>query len=337
MAKRTHRIDGRRRTRNRVLCLALGVVVLVYVFNASWRVVPSVGEVRLIAHRGVHQAFDMEGVQNDTCTATRIREPIVPEIENTLASMRAAFHLSADVVELDVHPTTDGKFAVFHDWTLECRTDGFGATRDHDMVYLKTLDIGYGYTADGGQTYPLRGTAIGLMPTLTEVFTAFPDGAFLINYKSRDAREGDTLAALLDEHPAWRAQVWGVYGGDAPVRRSIELIDGMRGYSRRTLKDCLGRYIALGWSGYVPDACHDTMIYVPLNIAPWLWGWPNLFAARMQANGSDIILRGDYRGGMALGGVDTKADVSRIPPGFSGYVWTNEIERIAPLVAGWGG
>ena len=38
--------------------------------------------------------------------------------------MRAAFDSGADVVELDVHLTPDGKFAVFHDWTLDCRTDG---------------------------------------------------------------------------------------------------------------------------------------------------------------------------------------------------------------------
>jgi glycerophosphoryl diester phosphodiesterase len=44
------------------------------------------------------------------------------------------------------------------------------------MTSLKKLDIGYGYTADGGKTYPFRGKAIGLMPTLTEVLQAFPDG-----------------------------------------------------------------------------------------------------------------------------------------------------------------
>ena len=37
--------------------------------------------------------------------------------------MRAAFAAGADIVELDIHPTTDGQFAVFHDWTLDCRTE----------------------------------------------------------------------------------------------------------------------------------------------------------------------------------------------------------------------
>jgi glycerophosphoryl diester phosphodiesterase len=50
--------------------------------------------------------------------------PILDHLENTIASVRAGFELGADVVEFDVHPTTDGTFAVFHDWTLDCRTDG---------------------------------------------------------------------------------------------------------------------------------------------------------------------------------------------------------------------
>ena len=88
--------------------------------------------------------------------------------------MRAGFAAGADIVELDVHPTTDGEFAVFHDWTLDCRTDGQGVTREHSMAYLKKLDIGHGYTADGGKTFPFRGKGIGLMPTLAEVLEAFP-------------------------------------------------------------------------------------------------------------------------------------------------------------------
>jgi glycerophosphoryl diester phosphodiesterase len=74
--------------------------------------------------------------------------------------MRAAFNKGADMVEFDVQPTTDGQFAVFHDWTLNCRTNGAGVTRDHTMKELKALDVGYGYTADGGKTYPFRGKGV---------------------------------------------------------------------------------------------------------------------------------------------------------------------------------
>lgn len=156
------------------------------------------GKPILLAHRGVAQRFDPVGVTSDTCTASRMLPPKHGYLENTVRSMRASFEAGADIVELDVHPTTDGQFAVFHDWTLDCRTDGYGVTREHSMAELKKLDVGYGYTADGGNTYPFRGKGVGLMPTLTEVLQAFPDRRFLINVKSNDPEEGTKLATVLN-------------------------------------------------------------------------------------------------------------------------------------------
>ena len=100
----------------------------------------------------------------------------------------------ADIVEFDIHPTTDGHFAVFHDWTVDCRTEGRGVTREHTLAQLKALDVGYGYTADGGKTFPFRGRGVGLMPSLDEVLDAFPGRRFLINIKSNDPAEGALLA-----------------------------------------------------------------------------------------------------------------------------------------------
>lgn len=309
-------------------------IVALYLINASWLAAPPVNaKVRLIAHRGLHQNFDFAGVSNDTCTATRIRAPIAPEIENTIASIRAAFAAGADVVEIDVHPTTDGKFAVFHDWTLDCRTNGKGLTRAHSMTYLKTLDVGYGYTADGGKTFPLRGHGVGMMPTLNEVLRAFPRRRFLINYKSKDMREGDLLAALLRAHPEWRDEIWGVYGDDAPTGRTIGLIKGLKGYSLSSIKRCLFPYVVLGWSGYMPNGCRETILPLPINLAPWLWGWPRRFEARMAAAESIIVLFGPYeRGDAGSSGIDGREQVELIPIGFDGYVSTNRIDSVRPLL-----
>src|SRR6187455_3130667 len=143
--------------------------------------------------------------------------PTHGSLENPIDSMQASFEAGADIVELDIHPTTDGEFAVFHDWTLDCRTDGHGVTREHSMAYLKKLDIGHGYTADGGKTFPFRGKAIGLMPTLGEVLEALPQQRLLINVKSRDPSEGEKLATALNKLPAERRAQIVVYGGDEPV------------------------------------------------------------------------------------------------------------------------
>ncbi len=171
----------------------VGIVLLLAVWNGSFWSSYS-APTTLLAHRGMAQTYHREELENDTCTATRIFPPEHAYLENTIASMQAAFDFGADIVEFDIHPTTDGQFAVFHDWTINCRTQGKGVTREQAMSYLKTLDIGYGYTADGGKTFPFRGKGVGLMPAMDEVLAAFPDRRFLINIKSNDPHEGDLLA-----------------------------------------------------------------------------------------------------------------------------------------------
>ena len=310
----------------------------IYVWNAHWRVAPPDGDVLLIAHRGVHQTFSREGLTNETCTAERIFAPTHDYLENTLPSMAAAFEAGADIVELDVHPTTDGHLAVMHDWTVDCRTEGSGETRSHDLATLKALDLGYGYTADGGATFPFRGKGVGLMPELTEVFEAFPERRFLVNFKSNEAREGDMLAALLEAEPEYRRQVWGVYGGGAPTFRTLELVGrdqqgGMplAAFSNRSVRDCLVQYLGIGWTGIVPETCRDTAVMVPINLAWLAWGWPNLFLERMREAGSEVILLGPYEAGdPGTAGIDTPEQLAGVPDGFSGYIWTNRIEEIGP-------
>ena len=317
------------------LALLLAIVAIV-VANGSWRAAPPTQpSVQLIAHRGVHQTFNRTNLENDTCTAERIFPPTHEFLENTLPSMEAAFAYGADIVELDVHPTTDGQFAVMHDWTVDCRTEGTGDTRSHDMAYLKTLDLGYGYTADGGTTFPFRGKGVGMMPELKEVLGAMPTRRFLVNFKSNEQREGDMLGDLVAANPDWRAAVWGAYGGDPPTYRAAERIDGLHVWSRRGLVDCLVQYEALGWSGYMPEARRDTMIMLPINVAPWVWGWPNLFLQRVREAGSEVILLGPYEAGdPGTAGIDTLEQLAQVPEQFDGYVWTNRIELIGPAMAG---
>jgi glycerophosphoryl diester phosphodiesterase len=137
------------------------LILLLTVVNASWLASPPKGAIRLIAHRGVAQQFDRAGVKNDSCTASRIEPPVHDYLENSTRSMEAAKRLGADFVEIDIAPTADGQIAVFHDWTLECRTEASGKVRRKTLAELKALDIGHGYTADGAKSHPLRGHGRG--------------------------------------------------------------------------------------------------------------------------------------------------------------------------------
>ena len=151
-----------------VLCLSITVFVLNRV-----AVTPAKrADFEIIAHRGVHQDYtgSAKGIRLNKaylteCTATRIHKPTHNYLENTVESIQAAFDHGATIVEIDIRPTKDNQLIVFHDWMLECRTNGQGNVIDHTVDYLKTLDIGYGYTYDG-KTYPFRGKGIGKIRTL---------------------------------------------------------------------------------------------------------------------------------------------------------------------------
>ena len=309
------------------------IVAGIYINNTNLPIKHHGAKPILLAHRGMAQRFDEHDLKNDTCTAARMLLPIHDYLENTIRSMRAGFEAGADIVEIDVHPTTDGEFAVFHDWTLDCRTDGSGVTREHAMAELKLRDIGYGYTADGGNTFPFRGKGIGMMPTLAEVLATFPNKQLLINVKSRDPSEGEKLAAVLGALPAKRQRQIMVYGGDEPIDAVRRLVPDIRTISRATIKRCLIDYIGYGWTGMVPQACRHAMVLVPINVAPWLWGWPDRFLNRMETADSAVFVLGPYSGGEFSTGIDTPQLFEQLPANYSGGIWTNEIETIAKLVS----
>ncbi|MBN8607789.1 MAG: glycerophosphodiester phosphodiesterase [Caulobacterales bacterium] len=312
------------------LALTIGAIAL---YNAPFWGAPQ-GALTVLAHRGVHQDYHRENLENDTCTAERIYPPTHAYIENTLPSIQAAFDLGADIVEIDIHPTTDGEFAVFHDWTIDCRTNGQGVTREQSMAYLRTLDLGYGYTADGGQTYPLRGQGVGMMRSLREVLAAFPERRFLINFKSNDRDEADLLVEYLDATPYADYARLSFYGA-RPAERLHELRPDLQITGRRWLMRCAKDYMLTGWFGAMPDACRNSIIFVPANYGWVAWGYPDLLLERMERAGSQVIIVGpinrDERPG--VGGVDDAAAFAHVPAGWRGGVATDRIEIIAPLVA----
>lgn len=316
----------------KVLGIAAAVAAVVYLNNASFVAQPPADRPTLLAHRGLAQTYDKAGLTPETCTATRIHSPSHDFLENTIPSMRAAFELGADVVELDVHPTTDGKFAVFHDWTLDCRTDGNGVTREHSLAELKALDIGYGYTADGGKTFPFRGKGVGLIPSLDEVLAAFPDKALLINVKSNDPEEGRLLAQRLAQLPSEQLDRLMAYGGDRPIAALHQELPALRVLSRSTLKNCFIRYALAGWMGYVPEACRRTLLLVPTNIGPWLWGWPHVFQRRLEQYGTRVYAVGPYDGADFSTGINTPEELERLPAGYAAGIWTDRIDVISRLL-----
>jgi glycerophosphoryl diester phosphodiesterase len=81
--------------------------------------------------------------------------------ENTLAAFRNALTFPIDAIELDVHMSRDGHLVVFHDYTVEKRTNGKGNLLDLDFAYLRSLNAAAHFP--GGWPEPQQ------IPTLREV------------------------------------------------------------------------------------------------------------------------------------------------------------------------
>jgi glycerophosphoryl diester phosphodiesterase len=93
--------------------------------------------------------------------------------ENTLAAFRNAVSFRTDMLELDLQVTADGVLVVSHDDTLERCTDAEGPIDQRTFADLATVDAGYRFTPDGGQTFPFRGQGVRI-PSLSQVLEEFP-------------------------------------------------------------------------------------------------------------------------------------------------------------------
>lgn len=314
---------GKRRT---VLLIIISVLLLVWLNNTNV-FYSKQRDYKLLAHRGLAQSYDVSKVDWDTNTAEIIDEPEHPYLENTIPSIQAAFDLGADVVELDVRLTKDKRLAVFHDFALEYRTNASGLVGDYTMAELKDLDIGYGYTADKGQTFPFRGKGLGLMPELAEVFSAFPGKELLINVKDGDVETYQVLwTDYLSRMTKDQLSLITVYGDDDGIDYLREQSPDLRLLSMRMMKKALLKYELLGFTGYIPKELHNMELHLPLKYAKFLWGWPNKFVKRMESvNTRVVIVLGD---GKWSEGFDTEESLEAIPKGYKGYIWTNRIDKV---------
>ena len=126
--------------------------------------------------------------------------------------MGAAFEAGADVVEVDVHPTTDGHLAVMHDWTIDCRTEGNGthAPRDGRAANARHRSrLHRRRRAD--LSVPRQGCRHDARARRSA--DTVPGREFLINVKSNDPREGVLLAARLSQLPVAQRSRLMAYGG----------------------------------------------------------------------------------------------------------------------------
>jgi glycerophosphoryl diester phosphodiesterase len=133
---------------------------------------------------------------------------------NTMYAFRHSLAAGADMLELDVGVTKDGKVVVMHDTTLDRTTNGRGTIASHTLKQIRKLDAGYWFA--GGKApydhkakrHPFRGKGLKV-PTLDEVLRAFPRTPINVEIKGRTKAEkpaeyvenAEALARVLKDSP----------------------------------------------------------------------------------------------------------------------------------------
>ncbi len=140
---------------------------------------------------------------------------------NTLYALKTAKAKGAEVLEIDVHATSDGEIVVIHDDTVNRTTDGSGRVDSLTLEQVKALDAAHWFVPDCGtchgrsaDQYALRGYATGerplpdelagfepddfTVPTLREVLETFPDDLVNIEIKATAPQTAPYEKALAD-------------------------------------------------------------------------------------------------------------------------------------------
>lgn len=118
---------------------------------------------------------------------------------NTLYAFERAAELGVDVLEMDLHISKDGVLVLMHDESVDRTTDGAGSIEEMTLAELKTLDAGYSWSKDDGQTFPFRGQGITI-PTLEEIFQAFPDYRITIEIKKTENSMAAPFCSMVREY-----------------------------------------------------------------------------------------------------------------------------------------
>lgn len=118
---------------------------------------------------------------------------------NTFLAHQNAVELGVDILEMDTHQTADGVFVLIHDDTVDRTTDGHGRVDQMTFAEIQTLDAGYYWTNDDGQTYPFRGQGIQI-PAITDIFDAFPEMMLNVEIKPNSAEVAVAFCQLIQEY-----------------------------------------------------------------------------------------------------------------------------------------
>ena len=313
-----------RKCRYALIAVAL-VIVTLSLINASWLAGRPEGRLTLIAHRGSGQPIAADAPAD--CNAGHVRPGQHGNlIENSAGAMTKAMTDGAQGLMLDVRATLDNEAVIFRDARLECRTNGTGAVAERDLAYLRTLDIGYGYSQDGGRTFPLRGLAIGAMPTVHDVLRSYRRATLIFDLA--DARAADATVTAFRRAGVEIGPAHGFAGPPGARARLRQLTQAGFLLDNQASEACLAPYYRTGWLGIVSEACRGTTLILSRHGGWTLWGWPYRFLARMSAAGARFFIAGDGTNGDRWVGLTEPEQLGEVPHDYAGLLLVEDMENV---------
>ena len=122
---------------------------------------------------------------------------------NTMSAFTHAVELGVDVLEMDIHSTSDGVLVVIHDDTVDRTTNGTGNVNDLTFAEIQALDAGYNWNTLDGRTpethESFRGQGVTI-PALEEVIQTFSTLRMVIEIKQQTPSIAQPLCDMLREY-----------------------------------------------------------------------------------------------------------------------------------------
>jgi glycerophosphoryl diester phosphodiesterase len=175
----------------RGLLLVLGVVIVSYVIGV------------VIAKPAEPRPFFTQYQKRPMVIAHQGGDGIRPS--ETMMAYENAAALKVDVLEMDIHATSDGVIVLMHDAKVDRTTDGTGEIKKMTVAQIKELDAAY-WWSPGVDTkrnqpgpYPYRGQGAKVL-TLKEMFQKFPAYRMNIEIKQVEPSMGSAFCNLIRDH-----------------------------------------------------------------------------------------------------------------------------------------
>jgi len=123
----------------------------------------------------------------------------------TMMAYENAAALKVDVLEMDIHATSDGVIILMHDAKVDRTTDGTGEIKKMTLAQIKELDAAY-WWSPGVDTkrnqpgpYPYRGQGAKVL-ALKEMFEKFPTYRMNIEIKQVEPSIASSFCNLIRDH-----------------------------------------------------------------------------------------------------------------------------------------